>query len=181
MTVVRKLTFFTVRHDIHMLFRLYSLVNQKIMRTESCTTGYSPQAWRCISWLIVMKCSAIPISQLRYPLTVILLKASVTPTSRTVVDRPGLKFGRSDIKGMRSHQNHFCLRLYTRHHGRDEPHEAEQTATYVVLTILTLQQNENPILMARARKLADKKRKQKLEKEATKISNRKRWIEKPVG
>ena len=36
MTVDRKLTFFTVRHEIHRLFRLYSLVNQYNMRTESC-------------------------------------------------------------------------------------------------------------------------------------------------
>ena len=40
MTVDRKLTFFTVRHEIYRLFRLYSLVNQD-MRTESCTAGHS--------------------------------------------------------------------------------------------------------------------------------------------
>ena len=39
MTVVRKLTCFTVSHEIHRLFRLYSLVNQD-MRTESCTAGH---------------------------------------------------------------------------------------------------------------------------------------------
>ena len=31
-------------------------------------------ALKCISWLIVMKCSAMPISELRYQLPVILLK-----------------------------------------------------------------------------------------------------------
>ena len=39
MTVDRKLTFSIVRHEIHRLFRLYSLVNQD-MRTESCTAGH---------------------------------------------------------------------------------------------------------------------------------------------
>ena len=39
MTVDRKFTFFTVRHEIHSLFRLHSLVNQ-YMRTESCTAGH---------------------------------------------------------------------------------------------------------------------------------------------
>ena len=71
MTVDRKLTFFTVHHEIHRLFPLYSLVNQD-MRTEWCIAAslvvrHEDAALKCISWLIVMKCSAIPISQLRYP------------------------------------------------------------------------------------------------------------------
>ena len=63
MTVDRKLTFFSVRHEIHRLFRLYSLVNQDMLATEyACffrVIRHATAALKCISWLIFMKYSAI--------------------------------------------------------------------------------------------------------------------------
>ena len=61
MTVDRKFTSFTVRHEIHRLFRLYLQVNQ-YLRTESCTAGhrvciviYSTQATEYVLLFTVLR------------------------------------------------------------------------------------------------------------------------------
>ena len=81
MTVVHKLTFSTKRHETHMLFtgqpRYANWVMHRwpqSMYASLESPGMKTRRWKCISWLIVMKCSAMPISHLRYPLPVILLK-----------------------------------------------------------------------------------------------------------
>ena len=49
MNVDRKLTFFTVCHEIHRLFQLCSLVNQDV-RTESCTACHRVHMLLC-NWM----------------------------------------------------------------------------------------------------------------------------------